>query len=837
MGIRIPKYSEQGGEVSLPTRRMTPLSPREVYAAGDAGRALSRGGQALVKAGELVFEDEKRDQEKKNKMWLVSASTDLEMEMTQASEELKLNQVPGDYISNESFVNGTNKDTYTNQTMSKFEGIVNKETDNKDGTKSQRYKAPNEATADLWEMEKARIKSKYTMQAMRHEADLRSAAYAEMLENTFTSQKSNVFDNPGNLETMMNKVDILVVGKDDPKTKDIEGYGNRISGKALLGVAKAQKKELIVEAFRGNAVKEPLRTWMILNGDIQGKDAGVFSGKLAFLTSGEIDTLKNYAKQNIIIDNNKKIKVLSEGHGTNLVKFAAGQEADHPELTTYDNIKASVYGLYGDTDKEIEVMFKIFPDLKVKADQLVDTMTSEVRVGLITKEYVNYAHKASNEEVIAMINAIADAPKASKAQITKRFTDLFPEKKGLVEGLTLEEMVNGLNTAATAMANDLSTRSSDFVSFANTIDAIQVMPEGPEKYAAIKAYGEEVGLSIVPMFTNDEAAKIVASAKGIKNGEQASAWMGNLAQKFGDKPETLDIEGKELFDLAWHQLTTMNNGLGSKWQLMGLFHGSNEAMVFGSAALADTDDLIEIVKNKVSPMTSKKMITDAIATNGNIKEFLQAITGGVFGREGFENDAINMVVNAVLMDMSQNQKSVSESVSAVGNMLATSQLQFTYEKDEFAFYVPLGAKDTNGNAINAAVVSNNLYALTENKENMVAFLQNEGLYIPGSTSAIVNADSEMTTNYFANYLVQHGRFVMNDSGDGVMLVYPALYGADASSSGSGFNIPVVIQQGDKRVPFSIPFSALNKFTKDSIYMGDNSVAHILGKEYKGNDKF
>ena len=266
-------------------------------------------------------------------------------------------------------------------------------------------------------------------------------------------------------------------------------------------------------------------------------------------------------------------------------------------------------------------------------------------------------------------------------------------------------MVNGLNTAATAMANDLSKRSTDFVSFANTIDAIQIMPEGPEKYAAIKAYGEEVGLSIVPMFTNDEAAKIVASAKGIKNGEQASAWMGNLAQKFGDNPETLDIEGKELFDLAWHQLTTMNNGLGSKWQLMGLFHGSNEAMVFGSAALADTDDLIEIVKNKVSPMTSKKMITDAIATNGNIKEFLQAITGGVFGREGFENDAINMVVNAVLMDMSQNQKSVSESVSAVGNMLNSSQLQFTYEKDEFAFYVPLGAKDTNGNAINAAVVS------------------------------------------------------------------------------------------------------------------------------------
>ena len=131
MGIRIPKYSEQGGEVSLPTRRMTPLSPREVYAAGAPGRALAAGGAALTRAGEQVFEVEKQDQEKKNKMWLVSASTDLEMEMTQKSEELKLNQVPGDYISNESFVNGTNKDTYTNQTMSSFDGLIDKETDNK----------------------------------------------------------------------------------------------------------------------------------------------------------------------------------------------------------------------------------------------------------------------------------------------------------------------------------------------------------------------------------------------------------------------------------------------------------------------------------------------------------------------------------------------------------------------------------------------------------------------------------------------------------------------------------------------------------------------------------
>ena len=58
MGIRIPKYSEQGGEVSLPTRRMTPLSPREVYAAGAPGRALAAGGVALTRAGEQVFEDE-----------------------------------------------------------------------------------------------------------------------------------------------------------------------------------------------------------------------------------------------------------------------------------------------------------------------------------------------------------------------------------------------------------------------------------------------------------------------------------------------------------------------------------------------------------------------------------------------------------------------------------------------------------------------------------------------------------------------------------------------------------------------------------------------------------
>ena len=63
MAIRIPKYSEQGGEVSLPTRRMTPLSPREVYAAGESpiigadSRSLSRSIR-LRKNIEPIFVDD-----------------------------------------------------------------------------------------------------------------------------------------------------------------------------------------------------------------------------------------------------------------------------------------------------------------------------------------------------------------------------------------------------------------------------------------------------------------------------------------------------------------------------------------------------------------------------------------------------------------------------------------------------------------------------------------------------------------------------------------------------------------------------------------------------------
>ena len=56
MAIRIPKYSDSGGNVALPTRRISAnLNPSAMAA---PGRALAQAGQGMTDLGKSIFKVE-----------------------------------------------------------------------------------------------------------------------------------------------------------------------------------------------------------------------------------------------------------------------------------------------------------------------------------------------------------------------------------------------------------------------------------------------------------------------------------------------------------------------------------------------------------------------------------------------------------------------------------------------------------------------------------------------------------------------------------------------------------------------------------------------------------
>ena len=90
--VQVPKYSDQGGEVSLPTRRLTPMSGGAIQQLAAPGRAMANMGKGAVSAGTSIANYEIDQAKKEAKMWVVSAEADLREEMTALIEDTKLKQ-------------------------------------------------------------------------------------------------------------------------------------------------------------------------------------------------------------------------------------------------------------------------------------------------------------------------------------------------------------------------------------------------------------------------------------------------------------------------------------------------------------------------------------------------------------------------------------------------------------------------------------------------------------------------------------------------------------------------------------------------------------------------
>ena len=124
--VQVPKYSNQGGEVSLPTRRLTPMSGSAIQQFAAPGKAMARMGGAMIQEGDRAAKYEIKKAEQDAKMWVIAAETEFEQDMEAKTQDLQLKQTPSDYLNDSSFKDGSNPNTYTNQLMSAVDGTMGK---------------------------------------------------------------------------------------------------------------------------------------------------------------------------------------------------------------------------------------------------------------------------------------------------------------------------------------------------------------------------------------------------------------------------------------------------------------------------------------------------------------------------------------------------------------------------------------------------------------------------------------------------------------------------------------------------------------------------------------
>ena len=878
----VPKYSDQGGEVALPTRRLTPMSQSQIYSFGQPGRNLARTGQEIFSGGQMLFDKNRKEAEQEARLWVISAETDLEKEMARGTEDLKLDQTPSDYLHDESFKNGSSPDTYTNKVV----GLFNDTLGSKDAKGNERYKAPNEYAQKLWDERKMRLQSAYEINAIRYEAGLRSTARLEQLTNTVDEMKNNVFKDPSLLAENLNRLGILIEEKDDKSTPEtVEGFSGYIRPEQMIGLHKELAQGLTIQAVKGYIEADPLAAYAVLSG--QHKKVGIGDADVAFAINQYLDAddqavLKNQAEAAAKSEHHADITQFTEDWKQHTFALSKGLPGD-PKFNNQDGFKLLgdapkgryagvadgrftklhhlVYSMYFGDNYNAKML--LFPELKIQVNAKIKELESELKVSTLAGFMVLDA-KAVNKDKIPEFARMLDGltnrgiNDISAKDLAKAFGyEGYVGKADLsiLKGMTNYEMAAAIELAQGQISQLLTMRDKDFAEYGIRYGSATEDMTFDQRAEMLKGDAANLNMNAnkVNLLTNIEAQTVVSEAsKVLQQPEMAAAWIKQQEEKYGPH-----------FEQVWSQLTTMENGLSNDWMILGAYYKTPAALSIGSAISSDHKEL----KNALSGRPEGSQYSDVEKQRfAQLEPIITSLTGDMPNRDDLRQTITPILEKMIMREMIDNNKDASQAASNVLGMFTHGGLQLsstTSDKHDWYVLPQHGAIDVPTTVEKIEKFSGYDYddvikadSITVSSKGM-GFYQYAAAYggeswattdltktkilVPDSLNSVISADQLYKTQRFYEVVQEHGTWVMSDDGDGIMLTLPVNAGSELlAKQGTGVRIPVMIQRYNQdgtemtSEPLEIKFSNMSKVTG---YFAEDWAAHLRYKAGKDVGSF
>ena len=509
------------------------------------------------------------------------------------------------------------------------------------------------------------------------------------------------------------------------------------------------------------------------------------------------------AKTQALVVGKKELNDLQLSVNNHAASLAAGGDGIDA-FNKPHGLENAYIGTYGGPYGAVKL--EMLPELYEAYEIALKGAVSKIKVARATGQFVNGTTQLTTDQIISASRDIADLvknagvmePGASAGTIRNLLKGNLKDETVDLTNMSTVELQTFTSGILTHMNSVVQLRSSDFGEYASNHDPIQNITNQDEKFDAINAYAETLGIKKPSLLPNRDAAKIVSNLKQMTNPDMMMIAYDKLQEEYG-----------EHFDQIWTQLSTMKGGLGNEWMLIGAFSRSNAGPMLAAAFAVDNKALKETVESYGPGFKSQK-ITEAV--QGSMGDMIHTFTGGMYGREDAGQDMRELFTRAVMIEIRKSGGSVDpvKAADIVKKTLET-QIQFVNNEDA-SFYVLPQHVGNNGEKINASVVNENITDIINDKETVVKLIADRGIKVPPSLVPQVNADQAFASGYFADYLVANAKWVMNDEGDGLMLVYPALAGGAAASDGGGMLVPVQLNQTDtsgKNLFVEVSFAELN----------------------------
>lgn len=856
----VPKYSDQGGELALPTRRLTPMSQSQIYSFGEPGRNLARAGQEVFSGGQMIFQKNKKEAEQEARLWVISAETDLEKDMARGVEDLKLGQTPSDYLQDESFKNGTSPDTYTNR----VKGLFNDTLGSKDTKGNERYKAPNEYAQKLWDERKMRLQSSYEINAIRYEAGLRSTARLEQLTNTVDEMKNNVFNDPTKLADNLERLSILIEDQDDKSTPDVvEGYAGYIRPEQMLGLHKELAQSLTIDAVKGYIEADPLAAYAILSGQhkkVNIGDPNIASAVNQYMDAADQAVLKNQAEAAAKSEHHADVTQFTEDWKQHTFALSKGLPGD-PKFDNragftllgdapkgryagladgrFTRLHHLVYTMYFGDNYNAKML--LFPELKIEVNAKIAQLESELKVSTLAGFMIQdakFVHKDRIPEFARMLDGLTNRGinDITVEALSEAFGyDGFVGRADLsiLRGMTNYEMAAAVELAQGQISQLLTMRDKDFAEYGLRYGNATEDMNFAERAEMLK--GDAANLNMNPnrvnLLTNIEAQTVVSEASRVlQQPEMASAWIKQQEENYGPH-----------FEQVWSQLTTMENGLSNDWMVLGAYYKTPAALSIGSAISSDHSDLKDALSGRNTGSQYSDVQKQVFA---QLEPIITSLTGDMPNRDDLRQTMTPILEKMVMREMVDNNKDASQAASNVLGMFTHGGLQLastTNDKHNWyalpqhgAIDVPTTVEkierysgydydevleaDPDGQSFKGLGFYQ--YAAKYGGENQAdTDARKTRVLVPDSLNSVISADQLYKTQRFYEVIQEHGTWVMSDDGDGIMLTLPVNAGSELlAKQGSGVRIPVMIQRYTKDgtemapEPLEIKFSEMSNVT-------------------------
>ena len=828
--VTVPKYSTTGGEVAMPTRRLTGLSGQDIQNMQRPGYNLQRLGQGISNvAGQLgkYIEDQGR---KEAQMWLVSAEASLREDTVALETDLQSTVELSDYTGNSSVMDGSSSGTYTNKLMGGIEGILNSTEAREDGSTYSRYKPPNKYAEELWAMKLDQIKSGYKVSAMRYEASIRSAAKLEQLNEGFELTRSQLALDPSKLPEAIASLSILETGEDLPGTDKMGGIKTR----DLIGVANEQKRAMTFAAAQGLIVQDPFMAYAILTGNsgkLKDVEPHVLNDFVSLLSPEQILSLGQSAKSRAMVIHTKQEAEFTSLINQHILSLQSGGQG-FAEFNTERGFEAGIENLFGGKYGALKI--ELIPELAEKADAFYTENTSKIlvarKVGLISKNLGRYSDKDLSTLSTIMMNAMEEGIVEEEELLKLLAAEGADETMIAVKDFNVMELGMFIDALQSQVSSHITARAKDIAGYAlvhgklggadlqKDLNSTTIIESGipdnslagghplidknygevskdPDFLNELQAWYEDSGYDPdkMPLLTKSYAETLVAQANALR-GEERAGFIDMLKSQY---PEHLDQ--------VMRQLTTMKNGLGLDFQLISAFHGTGNALMLGQASSADVDTLRANI-NQDAGFNKGKFYQEVMLQG---EDMLTSFTGGVPGREAMKEEFITLLVKASMQQVAQHDN--LQVGQAVKNVLESIQGDFTtFNSEDYDFYIMQNVHTrSDGSFVDGAAIATKLDKIMENRESIIdTLLADSRVVTPDSLIPTIQNDAPLRMQYFADHLNQHARWVMSDDSDGLMLVYPVAGSASTSASGGGVMVPALNPSGE---PFTLTWDEIIQF--------------------------